>query len=242
MADVFISLCTIDTDRVRVIHDSLKAHGLSVFWSNDIAKGASNYQSIIKVEIIKAPAVLAVWTHASVDSEPVAQECAQARLDKKLFQVVLDDIEPIHFPMEAGFKSQKTMLEGWSGDLRNAEWIALVSAIKARLAGRADFNGMWSGQWGTMELEQTDADVTGAYIYQSTDGPQYGHIDGQVSDRVLQFRWWQGLERTLTYDSARHKGEGYFILSNDGLRLDGRWRMMGATSWTGDWSLSRGSS
>ncbi len=133
MADIFISFKTDDTPRVQAIYDGFRARGLTVFWSNDIPKGAPDYHAIIKDEIRKAPVVVVVWTNDSVLSHPVAQECAQAERDNKLFQVLLDDIEPIDFPMEVRFKAQKTMLLGWTGNPNHSEWIKLNSAIDARL-------------------------------------------------------------------------------------------------------------
>jgi hypothetical protein len=132
VARVFISFKTDDTPRVRPIYDSLRAEGMTVFWSNDIPTGSPNYQAIIKAELRKADAVLAVWKRASVDSHAVAQECSQAERDNKLLQLVLDNIDPIDFPMEVRFKSQKAMLIGWTGDKRHPEWSKLITAIRAR--------------------------------------------------------------------------------------------------------------
>jgi formylglycine-generating enzyme required for sulfatase activity len=133
MADIFISFKTDDTPRVQAIYDGFCARGLTVFWSNDIPKGAPDYHAIIKAEIRAAPVVVVVWTHNSVQSHPVAQEGAQAERENKLFQVLLDDIEPIDFPFEVRFKAQKTMMLGWTGQPNHPEWIKLNSAIDARL-------------------------------------------------------------------------------------------------------------
>jgi formylglycine-generating enzyme required for sulfatase activity len=133
MADIFISFKTDDTPRVQAIYDGFRARGLTVFWSNDIPKGAPNYQAIIKDELLKAPAVVVVWTNFSVHSGPVVQECSQAERANKLFQILLDDIEPIDMPMEVKFKAQKTMLLGWTGNRSHSEWVKLNSAIDVRL-------------------------------------------------------------------------------------------------------------
>ena len=90
MADVFISFKTDDTPRVQAVHDGFRARGLTVFWSNDIPKGAPNYQAVIKDEILKAPVVVVVWTAGSVHSGPVVQECSQAEKASKLFQILFD--------------------------------------------------------------------------------------------------------------------------------------------------------
>ncbi len=133
MVDIFISFATVDTPRAQVVLDAFRARHLTVFWSNDIPKGAPNYQSVIIEQMRNAPIVVVLWTLASVESQPVAQECSQAKLDNKLLQVVLDDIEPIQFPMVAGYMAQKTILIGWSGEPQNPEWIKLNDAIDVRL-------------------------------------------------------------------------------------------------------------
>jgi hypothetical protein len=136
MADIFISFKTDDTPRVQAIHDGFRARELTVFWSNEIPKGAPNYQAIIKDELLKASVVVVVWTHGSVHSGPVVQECSQAEKANKLFQILLEDIKPIDMPMEVKFKSQKTMLLGWTRDKRHSEWTKLNDAIDIRLGRR----------------------------------------------------------------------------------------------------------
>lgn len=136
MADIFIALKTEDTPRVQSIYDGFSSRGLTVFWSNDIQKGAPNYQAIIRDELMSAKAVVVAWTNRSVHSGPVVQESVQAERASKLFQILLDDIEPIDMPMEVGYKSQKTVLRGWAGDPFDSEWVKLNDAIDARLGRR----------------------------------------------------------------------------------------------------------
>jgi formylglycine-generating enzyme required for sulfatase activity len=136
MADVFISFRTDDTPRVKPIREAFRARGLSVFWSNDIPPGAPNYQAIIKQELFNASVVVVAWTRESVHSGPVTQECSQAERLNKLFQVLLDDIEPIDFPMEVRFKAQKTILLGWTGNIQHPEWLKLNDAIDVRIGRR----------------------------------------------------------------------------------------------------------
>jgi hypothetical protein len=134
VADIFISFRTGDTERVQPIYDAFVARGLTVFWSNAIPPGAPNYQTIIEAELTKASVVVVLWTHWSVQSEPVLQECLQAQRYDKLIQVVLDDdILPIRFPMEISYKAQKAMLAGWAGDISHPDWRKLNEAIDARI-------------------------------------------------------------------------------------------------------------
>jgi hypothetical protein len=134
VADIFVSFRTGDTERVQPIYDALLARGLTVFWSNAIPTGAPNYQAIIEDELREASVVLVLWTHWSVQSNPVIQECLQALRYEKLIQVVLDeDIPPIRFPMEIPYKAQKAMLINWAGDVEHPEWRKLNEAIDTRI-------------------------------------------------------------------------------------------------------------
>jgi hypothetical protein len=133
MAHVFISFSTLDTTRVQSICDALNASGLSTFWSNDIPPGSPSYLDVIIDEMRNAAVVLVLWTRTSVKSPAVAQECSQATRDGKLFQAVLDEIEPIRFPMEAGFTAQKSNLIGWNGDVTARDWVKLCEAITRRV-------------------------------------------------------------------------------------------------------------
>jgi hypothetical protein len=83
-----------DAAHVQPIREAFLARGLNVFWSNDIAKGVPNYQEVIKKKLLEGLVVVVVWTNASVHSGPVSQECSQAGRLNKLFQILLDDIEP----------------------------------------------------------------------------------------------------------------------------------------------------
>src|SRR5262245_37376636 len=129
MADIFISFKTEDTPRVQAVRDGFRGRGPTVSWSKDNPKGAANYQPTIPDEILKAPVVVVVWTNASVHSGPVVQECSQAEKANKLFQILLDDIEPIDMPMEVKYKAQKTKLLAWTGESGHPEWAKLNEAI-----------------------------------------------------------------------------------------------------------------
>jgi hypothetical protein len=158
MADILIALKTEDTPRVQSIYDGFTSRGLTVFWSNDIQKGAPNYQAIIKEELLRAAAVVAVWTNRSVHCGPVIQEASQAERGKKLFQILIDDIEPIDMPMEVGYKSQKTVLRGWAGDPFDSEWVKLNDAIDARLGRRWRAPTAYHAPEERRQLEITSAD------------------------------------------------------------------------------------
>jgi hypothetical protein len=138
MADLFLSFAVADTERAQLIHDALVARGLTVFWCPSIPTGVPNYQDTLEDELKKAMVVLVLWTHASVKSGPVVQECLQAQRYEKLIQVVLDDdIQPIRFPMEVSFKAQKAMLAGWAGDTLDPEWRKLNTAIDGLISFRS---------------------------------------------------------------------------------------------------------
>jgi hypothetical protein len=140
MADTFISFKTEDTLRVQAFYDGFRARGRTVFWCNDILKGEirRHHSKPGPRQDPTRPRGAGsnprpYRDHNSVGSQPVAQECEQAAQDKKLFQVVLDEIRPIHFPMGAGYLAQKTKLLGWTGDRQHPEWVKHNKAIDARV-------------------------------------------------------------------------------------------------------------
>jgi TIR domain len=125
MTKVFLSYSTKDTRRIELFRNELFGGSIKkedVFWAHDIPIGTPNYQGVIVRALQQADVVLGFLTLNSVASSPVVQECVQAQKDRKLIQVVLDDIPPILLPMDLDFRAQKMMMVGWAGiDWRDKE-------------------------------------------------------------------------------------------------------------------------
>jgi hypothetical protein len=86
--------------------------------------------------------------------------------------------------------------------------------------------------------------VRGYYYYESSEGPQYGHMEGNIEGNRLNYSWWQGPSKDLAYKDlaykdAKYRGDGYMVLSEMGKKLEGKWRAAGSAEWAGDWVAAR---
>jgi uncharacterized membrane protein YhaH (DUF805 family) len=96
MTDVFVSYAREDLPRVRPLVGLLEAQGWSVFWDRQILPG-QQWSSLIEEKLLRAKAVLVVWSHKSVRSEWVKAEAMAAREHGTLVPVRIDDA-PIPLP------------------------------------------------------------------------------------------------------------------------------------------------
>src|SRR5688572_18257800 len=87
-----------------------------------------------------------------------------------------------------------------------------------------DFSGRWFTTYGTMELSQDGARVTGSYDYQG----QRSSIEGEIRDGRFHF----------TYREPAVTGEGWFELASHG-KFTGQWRPQDGASWA-SWTGRRG--
>lgn len=95
----------------------------------------------------------------------------------------------------------------------------------------ATFTGLWYTTFDDLRMTQNGTEVIGTFEYKSG-----GKIAGRVEGGVLLFDWVQ--EGDLSVGRREVSGKGYFVISDDGRKLDGRWgygdsRTNGGT-WTGD--------
>jgi hypothetical protein len=90
------------------------------------------------------------------------------------------------------------------------------------------WTGVWSTNWGNMELTQSDSSVTGTYIHDQ------GHIEGTVQGNKLIGTW----SESPSYAPPDDAGEFEFTMYPDGNSFLGRWRYDSAGDWD-EWSASR---
>lgn len=128
MADLFISYAREDSDRAKLIANSLEAEGFSVFWDNEIPAGQT-WADFIEAKLTNSAAVLVVWTETSTKSQWVREEARMGRDAGKLIPVQLDGAMP---PFGFG-EVQAANLSGWAGDRASADWQRLVAAIRYAL-------------------------------------------------------------------------------------------------------------
>src|SRR5262249_13243459 len=84
------------------------------------------------------------------------------------------------------------------------------------LGERVGFDGVWESDYGKMRLVRDGDRVHGAY-----EGAPGATIDGRLANDQLEF----------AYHEPKVQGEGWFRLSEDGLRFQGEWRPEGAANW-----------
>jgi hypothetical protein len=121
---------------------------------------------------------------------------------------------------------------------KSADESAAVSA-KATNADAAapqlNIGGTWkSAMFGPMTLKQSGIKVTGAYDYND------GQLKGTIEKNRFTFKWWEhvpGQPYEQAFESNR--GDGYFDISPDGKKLDGKWRYEGHEEWGGNWSFRK---
>jgi hypothetical protein len=100
--------------------------------------------------------------------------------------------------------------------------------------------GTWeSPEWGLTELTQEGTNVYASYGYSTKNGYRYGHIQGEMIGKTLNFKWWESKTADSSYENADLHGDGYFQLSSDSKNLKGEWRYSGENKWKEVWNLAR---
>jgi hypothetical protein len=130
MADVFVSYTRDDELQARQLAETLTAHGWDVWWDRRIPPG-HDFSEVIQHQLDHAACVVVLWSRASIASEYVRDEATVAKERGALVPALIDDVRP---PL--GFRQRQVAnLAGWSGDVRDREYLSLIDAI-ARLAPR----------------------------------------------------------------------------------------------------------
>lgn len=136
MAQIFISYASADRDRARVLAERLGAQGLSVWWDRTIPPGRV-FDEVIQQALNDAGCVIVLWSNASVRSNWVKTEAAEAVAHDRLLPALIEDVAP---PIE--FKRiQAANLVGWDGDADHPEYrnlLASVHQLIARPRGQVD--------------------------------------------------------------------------------------------------------
>jgi len=130
VADVFVSYVSEDRGIAEKISRGLEGAGLSVWWDRHIPGGV-DFTKEIDRQLDTARVVIVLWSRTSVDSDWVRDEAQQAREQKKLIPIRLDNVQP---PL--GFRQLQSLdLDGWKGDPNASGFASLVDSAR-RLLGR----------------------------------------------------------------------------------------------------------
>ena len=136
MADVFVSYARDDELHARRLAETLKARGWDVWWDRHIPPG-HDFSEVIQHQLEHAACVVVLWSRASIKSEYVRDEASVAKERAALVPALIDDVRP---PL--GFRQRQVAnLAGWSGDVRDPEYLSLIEAIDRLVPRPANAGG-----------------------------------------------------------------------------------------------------
>lgn len=124
MADIFISYSSLDRKWVHILANSLRKHGLSVWWDPEIKPG-EHYREVIQDALDNASCVIVVWSKNSIKSKWVQAEAAQA-MDRGTLVPVTNENIRIPIPFNT---IQTADLQNWNGNNSNEKFLKLISGI-----------------------------------------------------------------------------------------------------------------
>ena len=128
MADVFLSYASADREKARKLGEILAGRGYTVWWDRTIPPGRM-FDEIIQEALSVAKCVVVLWSTASVGSNWVKTEAAEAAGRNILVPVLIENVSlPIEFK-----RIQSANLSSWNGDSEHPEFRNLVTSIKRLL-------------------------------------------------------------------------------------------------------------
>ncbi len=162
-------------------------------------------------------------------------------LQNKKYPVAVENLEKVagEVPLATVHQNLAYAYEQIGEDQKSRENLATAIKINPNLgksaSGKVRFNmsATWtSPEWGTMILVQNGNKITGTYEHDR------GQIEGTIQEDRMQFKWWELTEPGQPYATAekRQRGDGYFILQNNGQSINGMWRYEGDTEWNSKWT------
>lgn len=137
MTAVFISYKRENLARVQQLVQALRGNGIEVWWDQDIAPDAP-WEATIEGELASAKVAIVAWSQAAVASENVKAEARSARNAGKLIQVFVEKCDP---PLFFG-ERQGVDLSDWNGDANDHRFKAVITAVRAVLAGKRPPEGV----------------------------------------------------------------------------------------------------
>lgn len=125
MADLFVSYASADREKARLLADTLIARGYSVWWDRTIPPGRI-FDEVIQEALSAAKCVIVLWSQASVKSNWVKTEAAEAEARDILVPAIIENT-----PLPIEFKRiQSANLTDWDGETRHQEFARLLQSIE----------------------------------------------------------------------------------------------------------------
>src|ERR1041384_3067259 len=129
MSHVFISYSSTDRERAKRVAQAVEAAGYSVWWDRQIAPGQI-FDEVIEKALDQSACVVVIWSSASVKSEWVKAEAAEAAKRKVIVPVLLDSVMiPLEFR-----RIQAADLTRWNGSRDDSEFQKVLAAIQMETA------------------------------------------------------------------------------------------------------------
>jgi len=134
MSEVFLSYKAEDRARLKPLVAALEADGCHVWWDAHIG-GGTDWREEIQDHLDAARCVIVAWSEGSVghDGSFVRDEAGRAREHHTYLPICIDAVKP---PLGFG-EQQAIQLQGWKGNRKDPRYQALLTAVRARLAGEA---------------------------------------------------------------------------------------------------------
>jgi CheY-like chemotaxis protein len=129
MADIFVSYASADGDNAQAVGKLLAARGYSVWWDRSIPPGEI-FDEVIQRSLDAAKCVVVLWSAASVVSNWVKTEAAEAAGRNILVPALIEDVRlPIEFK-----RIQSANLVRWESDPNHPEFQNLLAAVERVVA------------------------------------------------------------------------------------------------------------
>jgi len=132
VSQIFISYVREDQTKAKALVRRFEQEGWEIWWDQELIPGEVRDDRIQK-SVDEAQCVIVLWSKESVQSEWVRAEAREARRQKKLIPILLDQVKlPMPF-----FLIQSGKLVGWTGDPDDPGLAPLVAAVNKRLGGKS---------------------------------------------------------------------------------------------------------
>jgi hypothetical protein len=126
MAHIFISYARADRPRAERLAQALERTGWSVWWDREIPPGRS-FDEVIEEALSQARCVIVLWSDASIRSEWVKTEAAEAAQRRILVPILTDGARiPLEFR-----RIQAAAIDDWRDLEANEGWGHLCDAVAA---------------------------------------------------------------------------------------------------------------